>query len=341
MVRAFLHRNDGPHALHARNMTRSWQPPPDAPVRYDVDFPRLLPQHECTVPGCPYATKTRTLLRRHFCFRHPRYIIAIRQECPDPSPAADDVIYFCPARHSTTATIRRESVKRGLVANNNDKPRKLQTSHGNCQTRNARTVNFTASGELPTRMGGRYLGRPISATDSDWPALHWNLKKAVASWARLSLALVREGAVSMVTGKLYKAVIQSVLLYGSETWTVTPAMLRTLEGLHHRVVRWITGAVAYRVNDEWIYLPIAGALEEAGLFPIATYLERRQNRIAEKIAARPRTLHSSGRTRWLPPIKMVEPTTPHASREPRGAPPRRRRALNGRRRRSGLMTIGI
>ena len=73
----------------------------------------------------------------------------------------------------------------------------------------------------------------------------------------------------------------------AETWTVTQAMLRTLEGLHHRVVRQITGAVAYRVNDEWIYPTIAGALEEAGLFPIATYLERLQNRIAEKISTRP------------------------------------------------------
>ena len=51
---------------------------------------------------------------------------------------------------------------------------------------------------------------------------------------------------------MYKAVAQSVLLYGSEGWVVTGAMLKILEGFHHRAASQITGMTATRGADgEW------------------------------------------------------------------------------------------
>ena len=35
-----------------------------------------------------------------------------------------------------------------------------------------------------------------------------------------------------VAAKFYKAVVQSVLLYGSETWNLSRAVLAQLEGFH-------------------------------------------------------------------------------------------------------------
>ena len=35
-------------------------------------------------------------------------------------------------------------------------------------------------------------------------------------------------------GAMYKAVVQSVLSYGSKIWMVTGEMLKVLEGFHHR-----------------------------------------------------------------------------------------------------------
>ena len=35
-------------------------------------------------------------------------------------------------------------------------------------------------------------------------------------------------------GMLYKAVSQTVILYGSDSWLVTGAMLKVLNGFHHR-----------------------------------------------------------------------------------------------------------
>ena len=37
--------------------------------------------------------------------------------------------------------------------------------------------------------------------------------------------------------KLYKAVVQTVLLYGCEIWVVTDLMMMVLECFHHRVTR--------------------------------------------------------------------------------------------------------
>ena len=45
---------------------------------------------------------------------------------------------------------------------------------------------------------------------------------------------------------MYKAVAQSLLLYGSGSWVVMGGMLKVLEGFHHRSARWIMGMTATR-----------------------------------------------------------------------------------------------
>ena len=52
----------------------------------------------------------------------------------------------------------------------------------------------------------RYLGRLLTATDVDWPAVAGNVKKAKLSWGRMAWVLGREGADPTVTGeeKSYK-----------------------------------------------------------------------------------------------------------------------------------------
>ena len=45
-------------------------------------------------------------------------------------------------------------------------------------------------------------------------------------------------------GMLQKAVVQSVLLYGSKSWVVTGDMIKVLDGFHNRVARMSTGVMA-------------------------------------------------------------------------------------------------
>ena len=48
---------------------------------------------------------------------------------------------------------------------------------------------------------------------------------------------------------IYKAVIQTVLLYISESWVVTDAMLKVLEGLYHQVDQRITGMSSQKIRE--------------------------------------------------------------------------------------------
>ena len=41
-------------------------------------------------------------------------------------------------------------------------------------------------------------------------------------WKRMMIILSREGAEPRVYGLFFKAAVQAVLLFGSETWVVTP-----------------------------------------------------------------------------------------------------------------------
>ena len=81
--------------------------------------------------------------------------------------------------------------------------------------------------------GGRRL--------ANWPAVAGNLGKARKSWGRLERILIREGADKRISGKFFKAVVQQVLLFGAETWVLTPRIERVLDSFMHGAARRITG----------------------------------------------------------------------------------------------------
>ncbi len=76
-----------------------------------------------------------------------------------------------------------------------------------------------------------------------------------------------------VSAKFYKAVVQSVLLYGSKTWNLTKTVLARLEGFHIRA--------AYRMaekhkprkepNQMWVYPATEDVLKECGMHSISHY----------------------------------------------------------------------
>ena len=67
----------------------------------------------------------------------------------------------------------------------------------------------------------KYLGRVILATDDDWPAVVRNLAQAKTVLRRVSHITSMEGLTPWVSGFFFKAMIQAVLLFGAETWSVT------------------------------------------------------------------------------------------------------------------------
>ena len=87
----------------------------------------------------------------------------------------------------------------------------------------------------------------------------------------------------------YVATVQAVLLFGSETWNITPTAMMRLEGFHIRA--------AYRLavdnkprrnpNGEWTYPSSEDVLEEVGMRTISHYIEVRRQTIAAFIVNRP------------------------------------------------------
>ena len=74
-----------------------------------------------------------------------------------------------------------------------------------------------------------YLGRLLTSTDDDWPAVAGNIRKARVSWGRLERVLGREGADPKVSRNFYIAVTQQVLLFGAETWVLNMNMEAALD----------------------------------------------------------------------------------------------------------------
>ncbi len=89
----------------------------------------------------------------------------------------------------------------------------------------------------------KYLGRLIAGDDTDTQAMRLNLRKARGVWARVSRVLRAENASPWTSGMFYKATVQAVLLYGSETWSLLLSSLKGLEGFHIQA--------AWRMSGLW------------------------------------------------------------------------------------------
>ena len=63
------------------------------------------------------------------------------------------------------------------------------------------------------------------------------------------------------------------MLYGSETWFITPHTGRVLGGFHHRVARTLTGRQPWRGrNGIWVYPPLEEAMVELVLQEVDIYV---------------------------------------------------------------------
>ncbi len=83
-----------------------------------------------------------------------------------------------------------------------------------------------------------------------------------------------ENVTPQVAATFYKAVVQAILLYGSETWNLTATTLARLEGFHIHVAYKLAREHQPRqgANHTWTYPRSADVLEECGMRTIAGYI---------------------------------------------------------------------
>ena len=134
----------------------------------------------------------------------------------------------------------------------------------------------------------KYLGRVLTNTDDDWPAVAGNIRKARENWGRLARILGREGAEPKVSHIFYTSVTQQVLLFGAESWVLTKNMESALDAFQGRVARRLTGRQPHRERGrKWFYPSLAGDLKEVGVMRARTSVLRIQNTVAQFIVTRP------------------------------------------------------
>ena len=134
----------------------------------------------------------------------------------------------------------------------------------------------------------KYLERFLATENDDWTEVVPNLRRSRHKWVRPTWLLSREGANARTLGHIYLAVVKLVLLYGSETWVLTPHMQRMWGGFHYRVARRLTGRQPWKGRHKgWVYLPLEDTMVEAGLQEVKTYVSCLQNTMAQYIVTRP------------------------------------------------------
>ncbi len=134
----------------------------------------------------------------------------------------------------------------------------------------------------------KYLGRLIAYDDADTQAMRLNLRKARGCWARVSRVLRAENAAAGTCGMFYKATMQAILLFGSETWSLSPTSMKRLEGFHIHAAWRMSGLRPERkANGSWSYPRSKDVLEAAGLQTIAHYMDVRRQTVANFIVNRP------------------------------------------------------
>ena len=96
----------------------------------------------------------------------------------------------------------------------------------------------------------KYLGRIVSCNDNDTTAVRRNIKKARWTWGQFWKVIKKEEVPPRAAGMFYQAVVVSVLLYGSESWVVSPAVMRELERFHVEAARRLTSMCPRKVKGE-------------------------------------------------------------------------------------------
>ena len=122
----------------------------------------------------------------------------------------------------------------------------------------------------------------------DWLAVILNLTKARAVWRIMLRILIREESRPRVSRFFFKAVVQSVFLFGAETWVVAQRMGRFLGFLQYKVAQKLMGQLPrWRSDERWEYTSAEAAREKAEFGPVETYIQRRQNMFVHYIATQP------------------------------------------------------
>jgi hypothetical protein len=144
---------------------------------------------------------------------------------------------------------------------------------------------FSANGEELERVEVfKYLGWLISHDDADNQAMLSNLRRARRCWAWVSRVLWAENVTPKTCGMFYKATLQAMQLYGSETWSLSLTSTKHLDGFHICAAWQMLGKRPIQKEDgSWMYPRSEDVLQAVALKPIAHYVDVQNQTVANFI----------------------------------------------------------
>jgi Reverse transcriptase (RNA-dependent DNA polymerase) len=239
------------------------------PNIYEIDVQKNI-MTKCPCLKCPFDTDKCMNMRKHFRARHIDDIIIIRQE--GLLPQCQECGLFQKNVNSSQHLNSEECKKYAEIRRN--------TYLDKCYAA-AENVCFNINDEEIKKVNQfKYLGRILSDNDDDMIAIEKQLMKAKMVWGRIGKIIKKKtNANPKIMSIFYKVIIQSVLLYGSESWVLTDRMQTRLNSFHHRCARYITGRHITMKDNVWTYPDTKSTLELADLLTLEEYIEKRKSTI--------------------------------------------------------------
>jgi hypothetical protein len=114
-------------------------------------------------------------------------------------------------------------------------------SGGHSNTVQEKEVSLSEGGSLECVDKFCYLGDMIACGGGADDAVRNRVKYASGKFRELAPILTLRGMSLKLKGKIYRACVQSVMVYGSETWAVKVSNLQQLERTERTMVRWMCG----------------------------------------------------------------------------------------------------
>ena len=221
--------------------------------------------NKCPIPGCTGGGKDKWGMYRHFCLKHFESNLIIKEDGELPRCNLCGMYTKDVTAHQKTKTCLKGKKRRECEI--------LQNKQAE-----ADDVVFKVYGENLERVQEfKYLGRTLREDDDDTKTIVNQIKKARQKWNAIARILKREGANAKTMAKFYMAIVQAVLLYGSDSWTISKGNWRRLESFHKQALRHMSGKHIQKNQDgTWSYPNHAALEKKCGLFDIKTYIKRRR-----------------------------------------------------------------
>jgi hypothetical protein len=244
---------------------------------FNVAFDKRTDSVSCPVPGCQQHCATLLVLKRHFMLAHWCHEIKENGNRLERCPKCLMMMQKVTSSHQDTWNCMK-----GQTAI-------MKREEKVIQQKAVEEVVFTIDGTpIENVEEFLYLGRILQNKDDDGPTVRRNLRRARNRWAQLRHLLTREGANPRVMASFYKAIVQAVLLYGSESWVLSERHWKDLRSFHNRCARHITGMHIRKNQDGTFTFPkTEEVLREAGLWSIEEYIQRRKDTIEKFAHGRP------------------------------------------------------